>query len=161
MATNAALSFELLATVDPPAPATGPITERLALTRRWTNGQGSGMVDRTYHATGTLTASGTVTLNLLAAGALKDRFNNTVDLDELKAIAVTCTSGAIKVIRAASNGVAMFTAAGEGAPLATDHGFAFTFGAAGLSLGSNASITITETSGTAGATYEIILTGAE
>lgn len=161
MATAGALSISLLCTVDVPTPGTGTATEKLETVTRWTDGTGSGQIGRVYHATGSLTASGTATLNLLAAGALKDRFNTTVDLDELKGIMIKCLTGQFSVAAAAANGLTCFTGASEGVKLAAGHTLAVDFGAAGLAIGSTGSLTLTETSTSAGATYEIILTGAE
>jgi hypothetical protein len=124
------------------------------------DGQASGEVDQAYRVLGTLAASGTVTYNLLAAGALEDAFGNVVDLDEIKGMVITCLTGAIAVTGVAS-GLTCFTGTDEGIKLAAGQTMALNFGAAGLSLSTNASIKVAETSTTLGATFELLLVGAE
>lgn len=162
MAVGAALTLELLATVDTLAPSTPTaVPHKADGSQRWTNGTGSGKVDRVYHATGALVASASVTFNLLAAGALKDPNNVTVDLDELKGLVVKCLTGTFEVVAASANGLACFTGASEGIVLTAGQSFGINLGATGLVIGSNASLTLTELSTTLGATYEIELVGAE
>jgi hypothetical protein len=162
MAVEATLTIGLRVSQTSQSPASGGgIYYETTDTDTWSSGQASGEVDQAYRVLGTLAASGTVTYNLLAAGALEDAFGNVVDLDELKGFVVKCLTGAIKVTRASANGVPCFTSADEGAVLAAGHTFGFNFGPGGLALGSTASLTVTETSTTLGATFELLLVGAE
>ena len=52
------------------------------------------------------------------------------------------------------------TGAGDGFLLTAGQSMAVEFGAAGLAVGSNGTFEVTETSGSAGATYKILFLGA-
>lgn len=161
MAVEASMSLGLRISQTSQSPASGgSITYETADNDTWASGQGSGEVDQPFRVLGTLTASATVTYNLLAAGALEDAFGNVVDLDEVKGIVVKCLTGNIAVT-GTTNGLACFTGTDEGVKLGPTQSFGFNFGAAGLSVGSNGSIKIAETSTTLGATFELSLVGAE
>jgi hypothetical protein len=164
MSTAASLNLQLLALIDPVSPVEGGKLQHrtpAADTQRWSAGTGSGQINRSYKVAGTLTAGASVTYNFLAAGALKDANNVTIDLDEVKAFIVECVTGAISVTSAAANGLACYTGASEGDLLAAGHITAKSFGPAGLAVGSNGSLTVTETTGLAGATFTLHLIGAE
>jgi len=159
-----ALTLDLKSTLIPSSPYTGQTVADLnngSTGARWTNGTGSAQCDRIYKKSGTLAASATDTLNLLAAGSLTDALGQAIDLDELKVVMVKCLTGSIKFVRAASNGAALFTAAGEGINLAAGQSVAVDLGAGGLSLSTNASLSITDTAGGSGSTYELVLAGAQ
>ena len=161
MAVEASATIRLRSSQTYPSPATeGGIAYDVNVADSWSSGNASGEVDRPFRVLGTLVASGTVTYNLLAAGALKDALNNTVDIDELKFLVVRCLTGNIAVT-GVSSGLACFTGTDQGVKLAAGHAFAISFGAAGLAIGSNGSIKVAETSTTLGATFELALVGAE
>lgn len=162
MSTEARYTDTLRVFVPAPSPATsGGVTLELTDDATWTTGQGSGLIDRTYRKDGTLIASGADTLNLLAAGSLTDIFKRAVDLDYVKAIKIQCVTGAISVTGAASNPLGLFTGSSEGFKLTAGQSVSFNLGAVGLAISTNGSITITETSTSAGATYKLLLCGEE
>ncbi len=128
---------------------------------RLTDGTGSGQADRVYRKSGTLAASATDTINLLAAGSLTDALGQAIDLDELKQLVVKCVTGSIKVVRPSSNGLTFFVAANDGINLSAGQTNATDFGAGGLALSTNATFEITDTAGGSGSTYELYLVGAQ
>lgn len=162
MSTSLATLVQIraLAELSPALPQTGAVKGEILAEQRTTNGQGSGQADRAYFASRTLSASATHTYNVLAAGSLTDLLGQAIDLDEIKGICIECLTGAIKVVGGASNAMAAFTGAGDGLLLAAGHSMAVEFGAAGLAVGSNGTFEVTETSGSAGATYKILFLGA-
>lgn len=162
MATSLAslVQIRALAELTPDSPLTGAVKGEIIAEQRTTNGQGSGQADRAYFASRSLSASATHTYNVLAAGSLTDLLGQAIDLDEIKGLCVECLTGAIKVVGGASNALAAFTAAGDGLLLTAGQSMAVEWGAAGLAVGSNGTFEVTETSGSAGATYKILLIGA-
>lgn len=162
MSTSLATLVQIraLAELSPASPLTGAVKGEILAEQRTTNGQGSGQADRAYFASRSLSSSATHTYNVLAAGSLTDLLGQSIDLDEIKGLCIECLTGAIKVVGGASNALAAFTAAGDGLLLAAGHSMAVEFGAAGLAVGSNGTFEVTETSGTAGATYKILFLGA-
>ena len=153
------IALEVSQTSQSPATA-GSLAYETSDIDHWGGGQGSGQVDANYRAALSLLASGTTTLNVLAAGGLLDAFGNTLDLDELKGLVVKCLTGSISITGVAS-GLTCFTGVDEGIKLGAGQTFAINFGAAGLAVGAAGSIKISETSTTLPATYEIALVGAE
>jgi hypothetical protein len=161
MAVQSSAVVEIIGQVDAPTPGLGSVLEKISLALRLANGQGSGQADCVYHELHSFAASGTVTLNTLAAGALKDRFNSTVDLDELKILVVVCLTGSIEVVGAASNPMGCFTASSEGVKLTAGQAHILLLGATGLAVTSNSQFTITETTTTLTASAEVMLIGAK
>lgn len=161
MSHEARLVDTLSVFVPAPSPATSGIPMELADDATWTAGQGSGLIDRTLRKDITLTASGTETINVLAAGAQEDIFGRTVDLDAVKAIKIQCITGAISVTGAASNPLALFTGSGDGFKLTAGQSVTFNLGPTGTLVGSAGSFTFTETSTSAGATAKLLLCGEE
>lgn len=162
MSTSLATLVQIraLAELSPASPLTGAVKGEILSEQRTTNGQGSGQADRAYFASRSLSASATHTYNVLAAGSLTDLLGQSIDLDEIKGLAVECLTGAIKVVGGASNALGAFTGAGDGLLLTAGQSMAVEFGGAGLAVGSNGTFEVTETSGSAGATYKILFLGA-
>ncbi len=162
MSTSLATLIQIraLAELSPASPQTGAVKGEIVADQRTTNGQGSGQADRAYFASRTLSASATHTYNVLAAGSLTDLLGQSIDLDEIKGLCVECLTGAIKVVGGALNALGAFTGAGDGLLLTAGQSMAVGFGGAGLAVGSNGTFEVTETSGSAGATYKILFVGA-
>ena len=85
----------------------------------------------------------------------------TIDADELKSLVLKVTAGAIKLEAPAANFIGIFADASDVILLANGTTIAFDWGAAGLTLGANASFDITETTGAATASYELWLVVAQ
>jgi len=154
------VQIRALAELTPDSPLTGAVKGEIVAENRTTNGQGSGQADRAYFASRSLSASATHTYNVLAAGSLTDLLGQSIDLDEIKGLSVECLTGAIKVVGGASNSLAAFTGAGDGLLLTAGQSMAVGWGAAGLTVGSNGTFEVTETSGSGAATYKILFIGA-
>lgn len=166
MASNlsAHLVISILTGLVPPAPDEGPgIGDSLnngTTGERWTEGQASGNVDRVYRRSATLAAAATHSYNTLAAGSLKDPLQQAIDLDELKGFVLKCTSGAIKLVATAGTPIGLFGAAGDLINIPAGGCFAFSWGATGLNVATNALFEITDTAGGAGSVYELMFIGA-
>lgn len=149
------------ASIQPSTPNTGAILAAITADLQLTPGSGAGKADQAYRVDGSLTASGSDTYNVLAAGALKTPLGETVDLDEVKAVIVKCLTGTVNVEAAASNGLGCFTGAGEGVKLAAGQIFALGLGSGGVTVGSAGSLTVAEAgSPAAAATYELLIIGS-
>lgn len=129
--------------------------------RRWKAGGASGQIEAVYKRTRTVGSGATDSYNVLAAGALETPAGETIDLDELKAIVVKCTAGAIKVVGGTSNPVSCFTGSGQGVALSADQTFAMDLGPGGVDVTTNGTFEVVETSASASATYELQFIGAE
>ena len=163
MATSLTSRLQIVATgnLQPDSPNTGSVLAQITSDLQLTPGSGSGKADQVYRVNGSLSSSGADTYNVLAAGALKTPLNETVDLDEVKAIVVKCLTGTVNVEAAASNGLACFTGAGEGVKLAAGQTLALSLGAAGTAVGTAGSLTVAEAgSPAAAATYELLIIGS-
>lgn len=162
MATSLAslISIRALAELSPDSPQTGAVKGEISVDTRTSQGTGSGQADRAVFALQSLTSGQTVTYNVLAAGSLTDLLGQSVDLDEVKLIAVQCVSGAIKVEGGSANVLAAFTGANEGVNLSAGQVFALGLGAAGVTVGSNGTFVVTET-GSSTASYRILIVGAQ
>ena len=158
-ATSAVLHILASASVKSTSPHLGDITETLENTTggtRWTDGTGSGQVDRAYRVTGSLGSGATNSYNLLAAGALLDVFGQAIDGDELKGMVIKVTSGTIALEAPAANFLGIFADATDLINLANGMTIAFDFGSTGLDITTNASFDIVEKAAST-ATYELWL----
>lgn len=165
MATKLAALLTIVATADlasdPAADPGGTGTVRQTVEnntngRRWTQGTASGQADRVYKKLGSLAGSGSDSFNLLAAGSLTDILGQSIDADELKAIAVKCKTGEITFKATATNGISLFTAASEGLKLSAGQMVGVDLGDAGIDVTTNAQFEIAEAgSPAAAATYEV------
>lgn len=125
--------------------------------RRWTDGTGSGQVDTTFvDAARVLGSSATQSYDFLAAGTLEDIDGNTVDLDELKMLAIVVSAGDVIINAPAANFLGIFTDATDILNVST--AYFQDFGPAGLDVTTNSKIDVT--AGGSGATYTLIAVGA-
>ncbi len=165
MATNVNALVRILgsAFITADSPYAQPVKaelENAAQGRRWKDGQDSGEVDRVYMADGVLGAGATDAYDLLAAGALKDVYSQTIDADELKGIVVRCETGGIDFRGAAANGLGIFTAASQGIALIAGQSIGIDLGAAGINVETNSKFEIFESDG-GGSTYTLWLIVAQ
>jgi hypothetical protein len=131
-----------------------------------TDGTAAGQADRVFADSRTLAASGTEDLDL--SGALTDAFGATVIFARVKAIAVYAHTGNtnnVNVTRPASNGFPLFLAASDGVGVRPGEVFAMIAGAADavghvVTAATGDLLTITNSGGTTGVDYDIIVIGA-
>lgn len=130
----------------------------------WTvaNGTSSGMADKVWGDTRTVTTGATDSLDL--AGSLTDAFGETITFVKVKAIlvyAAAANTTTLTITRPTAAGVVLFGAAdGTVAALSAGGFFAWVDPAAGFTVGSTSSdaLDIVNSSG-ASASYEIIVVG--
>lgn len=152
MATVAALLQIIAEGATIPAPADDPgaggtVTQDLTNQtggRRWTDGTGSGQVDRVYKRVRTMTSGETQSYDLLAAGSLTDALARAIDADELKGLVIKCTSGSIALEAPATGFIPIFSDATDLLLLSAGHTVAFEFGAAGVDVTSASKFDIVE-----------------
>lgn len=128
-----------------------------------TNGVGANQADLVWHDRRTLAASATEDLDL--SGALVDIYGQPVVFAKLKVILVAADVGNtnnVNLTRPASNGVPLFLAAGDG--IAVKPGGVQLWAApdlAGIAVTPTTGdlITLTNSAGSTGVTYDIILIG--
>lgn len=128
-------------------------------------GIGAGQVDRMFADTRTLAASGTEDLDL--AGALLDGLGSAVVFARVKAIVIRAAAGNtnnVVVSRTASNGWALFSAAGDAIALRPGETFAVFAGAADVighpvTAATGDLLTIANSGGTTGVTYDVVILG--
>lgn len=132
--------------------------------RRWSDGTGDGKIGRDYKRIRTIGAGGTDSYNTLAAGSLLTPNGAAIDLDELKGLVLKVTSGQIQLAAPAANFLGIFSDATDVINLNATGGLkciALDFGSDGLDVTVNSTFDIIETSGAAGAVYELSFVGAE
>jgi len=131
----------------------------------FTSGTGAGAVDRVFTDTRTLSASATEDLDL--AGSLTDAFGATITFARIKAIYVSAAAGNtnnVQVTRPASNGVPWLMAAGDGIALRPGAWNAWGSGSADatgvvVTAGTGDLVTFTNSAGTTGVTYTVVILG--
>ena len=132
------------------------------------SGTGAGQVDRVYTATGTLAGSATTNIDL--AGSITDALGNTsISFARIKSVqviaaAANASGNNLQVTRPASNGVALFIAAGDGIELRPGAAFSWATGmadATGVAVtgGTGDLITLTNSAGTNTISYTVVITG--
>lgn len=142
--------------------ATFPIA--LTQTVNLLNGTGAGQADLIFTDTHTLTASATENLDL--AGSLTDAYGATVTFARIKAVIITAASANtndVQVTRPASNGAPLFLADGDGLSVRPGGLFAWACADAtgvAITAGTGDLLTITNSAGTTGVTYTVIIIGA-
>lgn len=153
--------FDLTSTLDLQAPiAPLDYIKRLRLT----TGTGADQADKIWTDTVTLAASATADLDV--AGSLTDALGGSFVLARLKGIIVAAAAGNtnnVLVSRPASNGVPLFSAASDAIPVLPNGVFAwFAPGATGIPVTASTGdlITFTNSAGTTGVTYDVVLIGA-
>lgn len=127
-----------------------------------TDGTTSGKADRIFTDTRTLAASATENLDL--AGSLTDAFGTSITFATIKAVIVSAASGntnSVQVTRPASNGVALFMAAGDGISLGPGAGFGWAVSATGVTVtaGTGDLLTFTNSAGSTSVTYSVVIIG--
>ncbi len=163
MATEVAAHVRILfeATTKATSPhQPSPVTDKIDSERRWTDGTASGQVDRVYRHDGTLGAGATDDFDLLAAGGLTDVFEQAIDADELKAIAIVCNTGEIEFRGDAANQISLFTAVSEGITLSAGQAAGFNLGATGIDVTTNSKFEVFDSDG-GGSTYSLFLIAAQ
>lgn len=131
----------------------------------YSTGTGAGQVDKVYAASLNLAASGTANLDL--AGSLTDVSGATITFARIKAIHVEADAGNtndVQVTRPASNGVPFLMAAGDGIALRPGASFSWKTGTAdatgvAVTAGTGDQITFTNSAGTTGVTYKVVILG--
>lgn len=131
----------------------------------WTiaSGTGSGQADKVYSAQRTLAASATEDLDL--AAVLAGVFGDTLSMAKIKAVFVQAAGGNtndVQVTRPAANGVPLFIAAGDGIALGPGQTFLWcapTGNGKAVTAGTGDLLTVTNSAGVTGVTYNIIIIG--
>jgi len=129
------------------------------------NGTGAGQANMWWHDQRTLGASATEDIDL--AGSLVSVFGTTITLTSLKGVFVYASASNnaannVNVTRPASNGTALFLAAGDGIALGPGEFFSwFTPAANGRTVtgGTVDLITLTNSAGTNSVTYDVFILG--
>jgi hypothetical protein len=136
----------------------------ISSTLSFADGAGAAAANLIFTDTRTLAASATENLDL--AGVLTDAYGATITFARLKAVIVTAAAANtndVQVTRPASNGVPMFMAAGDGIALKPGAFFAWADpGATGAVVTASTGdiLTVTNSAGTTGVTYSILILGA-
>lgn len=141
---------------------TGSVPFSLAVEAALTDGTTAGKADRVFADTRTLGASGTENLDL--AGTLTDSYGAALTFATIKAViirAAAANTNDVQVTRPASNGVVLFMAAGDGIAIKPGYAFAFFGTGAGVAVtaGTGDILTITNSAGGTGVTYDILIIG--
>lgn len=129
----------------------------------FTNGTGANQANEAFADTRTLAASATEDLDL--AGGLTDSHGTTLTFTKIKAIiikAAATNTNNVQVTRPASNGLVAFMAAGDGVALTPGSCFALIAPDANgiaVTAGTGDLLTITNSAGTTGVTYDIVIVG--
>jgi len=129
----------------------------------FTNGTGANQANQVFADTRTLSASATEDLDL--AGGLTDSHGVTLTFTKIKAIiikAAAANTNNVQVTRPASNGLVLFMAASDGIALTPGACFAFVAPDANgvaVTAGTGDLLTITNSAGTTGVTYDIVIVG--
>jgi hypothetical protein len=157
--------FELLSTLTSALDlGTASAPTQVARQLRWPTGTGAAQADRIFADSRTLSASGTENLDL--AGTLTDAYGATITFARIKLVVFIADGGNtndVQVTRPASNGTALFIAAGDGIALKPGAFFIWADpGATGFAVtaGTGDLLTVTNSAGTTGVTYSVIIIGA-
>lgn len=142
------------------------VTAPLALSTRTRLSSGTGLAaaDMAWSDTRTLSASGTEDLDL--AGSLTGPFGSSLTFARIKLLYVTAlaaNTNNVNIIRPASNGVPLFLAAGDGVPVKPGGSFLWVApDATGVPVTAATGdlITFTNSGGTTGVTYSVVIIGA-
>lgn len=128
------------------------------------NGTGAGQGDLIFTDTRTLAASGTEDLDL--AASLADAYGAMLTFARIKAViivAAAANTNNVRVTRPASNGVPLFLAASDGLDVRPGGFFAWACSdvtGVAVTAGTGDLITITNSAGTTGVTYTVVIIGA-
>ena len=160
---SARLQITALADLAPDAPHSqtiGHTVENAPGGRGWRQGTGSGEVDRVYLETNTLESGAAKVYDLGLSGGLKDVLGQTIDADELKGLAITCTAGGVAFDGWASNSIDFFEDNNHGVILSAGQSLAVDFGPDGLDVTTDSNFRITENASTS-STYTLWLIVAQ
>ena len=163
MTVNSRVSVTVTSTATNPLDlATGTIPLSLLADLVLPNGTGSGQADRIWHDQRTIAASGTDSLDL--QGSLVDAFGAAFTPAKLKAIYVKAASGNtnnVVVTRPASNGVPVFSAAGDAVPVLPGGVFVWVAPGAGVTVTASTGdlLDLVNSSSGTSVTYDIVLIG--
>ena len=136
----------------------------LAVRQDLASGTGAAQADMQWSDTRTLAASATEDIDL--AGSLTGPLGSTLTFARVKAVFVrasTANTNAVQVTRPASNGAPLFMAAGDGISLAAGEWFIWvspTAAGKAVTAATGDLITLTNSAGSTGVTYDIIVIGA-
>jgi hypothetical protein len=128
------------------------------------SGTGAGAADMQWSDTRTLAASGTEDLDL--SGSLTGPFGTTLAFARIKGLlikAAAANTNNVQLIRPSSTGVPLFLAAGDGISIKPGGLFLWVApDATGIAVTNSTgdSITLTNSGGTTGVTYDIVVIGA-
>lgn len=129
-----------------------------------TSGTGLGAADLIFSDTRTLAASATEDLDV--AGVLADIYGATLSMARIKGlmvVAAAANTNNVNITRPASNGVPLFLAASDGIPVKPGGVFLWTApDATGIAVTAATGdlITLTNSGGTTGVTYDVVIIGA-
>lgn len=128
------------------------------------NGTATGNASQVWSDTRTLSASGTENLDL--AASLVNAFGVTLTFTKLKFAffrAAVGNTNDVQVTRPASNGVVLFMAAGDGIALSPGEWFCYFSPTVGktVTAATGDLFTVTNSAGTTGVTYDVILIGTD
>lgn len=126
------------------------------------SGTGASQADRVFADQRTLAASATEDLDL--AGVLTDAFGAVITFAKIKAViikAAAANTNDVNVTRPASNGVPIFLAASDGIGVKPGGAFAWFFPGTGVTVtaGTGDLLTLTNSAGSTGVTYDIVILG--
>lgn len=163
MAVNTQISVQVIAEQTNPADLSTP-TDPLTLIRTLSlvNGTGANQADRIFHDTRTITASATDSLDL--AGVLTDKFGSTLTFAKLKALIVAASSANtnnVVVTRPATNGVPLFSAAGDACPVLPGGHFWWMAPGAGVTVTATTGdlIDMVNSGGGSSVIYDVVILG--
>jgi len=128
----------------------------------FTDGTTAGKADRIFADTRTLAASGTENLDL--AGVLTDAYGATITFVTIKALLIKAAAGNtndVQLTRPAANGVPLFLAASDGIPIRPGGIFAWACTGTGIAVTAATGdlITLTNSAGGTGVTYDVMIVG--
>jgi hypothetical protein len=141
---------------------TGAFPFQLIKSIDFASGVGDAQADRVFSDRRTLAASATEDIDL--AASLTDAFGASITFATIKAVVIVAAAANVNnvnVSRPASNGTALFLAASDGLSVKPGGLFALAAPGAGVTVtaGTGDLITLTNSGGTTGVTYDIVVLG--
>lgn len=130
--------------------------------QRFTSGTGAAQVDKVFTDQRTLAASATEDLDL--AGALTDGLGASLTFAKVKCVMIKAAAGNtndVVVSRPASNGFVLFAAASDAISVKPGGVFLWACPGTGITVtaGTGDLLTITNSAGTTGVTYDVVIMG--
>lgn len=135
-----------------------------SLQRTMSNGTTSGLVSQMWHDQRTLSASASEDLDL--AGSLTNAFGVTLTFATIKFVLVVAAAGNtnnVEVTRKATTGIPLFMADGDGISLQPGDLFLYHSPLVGKTITATTddTLTFTNSAGSTGVTYDVILVGTD